>query len=487
MCRGLAWRVLANAPSEWDVQVFVPEVVLVEAIAGYQRRLNEALVGISSWERKHASLLGMTDVTKVVVTTLKESAAAYPTQLRDSLNELHAKILAPPDVDHIELVQRAATRRRPCDDKGDGYRDTLNWLTVLAFTAQHPEDQVVWVSDNSRDFGSGEGSELHEDLMSELVALGAEKRVRWVRTLGDLVLALTTEHTSASSGDLREIQARLREETLRAFIGLQVLAGTTGTQLNPHRCGLPVVTASAKVEAVGDPDALHFTVRGTAAGDETAVEFDLEADTSIQIEVPPGNVPTDINAFLVSVDPTGTTIRATKRLRFRGLITLDRFDRPLDGELMAISAIEDDPGLAQWDIANLRSSLGPLGLLGALPPGAFDILKTPALPPEVLKSFAVPAFPPEVLKSFAVPTLPPEVLKNLKIPVLPSEVLKRIFPNVVWPKPTPPKSADTRAPESGSAEPESSDSADAESMDDDQLNGDVTESEDPDKEDGEGS
>ena len=158
MCRGLAWRVLANAPSEWDVQVFVPEVVLVEAIAGYQRRLNEALVGISSWERKHASLLGMTDVTKAVVTMLKESAAAYPTQLRDSLNELHAKILAPPDVDHIELVQRAATAVVPVTTKAMDI-EISNWLTVLSLRQLSTlQIKLYGFQITGRDFGSGEGS-----------------------------------------------------------------------------------------------------------------------------------------------------------------------------------------------------------------------------------------------------------------------------------------------------------------------------------------
>ena len=128
LCKGIAWRVLANAPSVWDVQIFVPEVVVVEAIAGYQRRLNDAVISIGNWEKKLATLLGLTNLTETIDTALKESAASYPAQLRDSLNELDAKILAPPDVDHMQLVQRATTRRRPCDEKGDGYRDTLNWL-----------------------------------------------------------------------------------------------------------------------------------------------------------------------------------------------------------------------------------------------------------------------------------------------------------------------------------------------------------------------
>jgi hypothetical protein len=303
--------------------------------------------------------------------------------------------------------------------------------------------------------------------MSELVAIGAEKRVRWVRTLGNLVLTLTAEHTSVTPGNLRDIQTRLREETLRAFIISQVLVGTTGTPLDPRRCGLPVITTSAKVEAVGDPDGLRFTVRGTAADDETAVEFELEANTSIQIEVPPGTSP-DIIAFPTgaSIDPTSSTIQATKRLKFRGLITLDRFDRPLGGELTTISAREDDSGLTQWVITDVSSSWGSSGLFSVLPPGVFDSFKIHVIPPEVLKGFTGSVLPPEVVKGFTGSVLPPEVLKGF-------------FSTVVWPKPTSPKSADTQAPEYDSAEPESEN--------DDQSNGDVGEGEESDEENGAGT
>ena len=489
MCGGIAWRVLANAPSAWDVQIFVPEVVVVEAVAGYQRRLNDAVIGISSWEKKYATLLGLTNVTEAIDTALKESAEAYPVRLRDSLNELHVKILAPPNIDHMELVQRAATRRRPCDDKGDGYRDTLNWLTVLALASQYPEAQIVWVSDNSRDFGSRDGTELHEDLMSDLVALGAEKRVRWIRTLADLVLALTAEHTSEAPGTLKEIQARLHAEALRTFISSQVLAVAAGTTLDPRRCGLPIITTSAKVLTIGNPSDLRFTVRGTTADNETALEFDLEASTSIEIEVPPGATP-DIGglATAASVDPAGSTIQLTKLLRFRGLVTLDGFDRPLGGELTDISAKEDDPGLAQWSIRDVSSSLRALGI-SALPPELFQTIRLSALPPELLRSMRVPALPPELfqgmmvsalppelLKNIKIPVIPPELLKNIKIPVIPPELLKNILPNLTSPKPMPPEPTDAQASESSAEEPKS--------LDGDQPDDEDGRREDPDEENG---
>jgi hypothetical protein len=89
-----------------------------------------------------------------------------------------------------------------------------------------------------RDFGKDSGSELRAALISELEAIGADKRVRWIRTLADLVLTLAAEHSSEEPGNLKEIQARLHEETLRAFVNSEVLGVTAGTALDAQRCGL---------------------------------------------------------------------------------------------------------------------------------------------------------------------------------------------------------------------------------------------------------
>ncbi|MGH3202453.1 MAG: PIN domain-containing protein [Streptosporangiaceae bacterium] len=346
MCAGVAWRILANARSVWGVQVYVPEVVVIEAVAGYQRRLGEATVSWGRWEQKHGRPLGLTEVVEAVDVALKEAASSYPVRLRASLDELDATVIAAPDVDHSVVVQRAASRRRPCDDNGNGYRDTLNWLTVLSLASQFSDDQIVWVSNNSRDFGQEDGSELHEQLVDDLIAAGAEKRVRWIRTLPDLVLSLSAEHSSDIPGDLKAIQARLREEALSAFISADVLARMPGSHLDPQQCGLPTVTVSARIVTIGEPGDLLLTVRGSAANNETVVEFELEASVLLLIEIPPDV--SDLSTVVVSIDSAGASAQLMKRLRFSGLITLDRYERPVGSELTRITARDDDPGLAQW-------------------------------------------------------------------------------------------------------------------------------------------
>ena len=348
LCGGLAWRVLATAAPAWNVQVYVPEVVIIEAIAGYERRVAEAAVGLTRWADKHVGPLGLAEAYQISDRALVEAASSYAGRLRESLQDLNAVVVKPPEVTHTALVERAASRRRPCDDHGDGYRDTLNWLTVLSLASEYPDDQITWVSDNTHDFGKDNSSELHEDLVAELVATGVDKRVRWLRTLPDLVLTLAAEHAPEAPADLTAIQDRLRAEALSAYIEAEILAATVGKSVDPRRCGLPTATTSAKILAVGVPNEFRLTVRGALTDNETVVEFDLEAETSIQISLLPGFT-TDDSSSAAPIE-TASIAQDSKPLKFSGFITLDRYDRPIGGELTRITAKDDDPGLAQWAI-----------------------------------------------------------------------------------------------------------------------------------------
>jgi len=51
---GAAWRVIAHGATAWSVEVLVPEVVVIEATAGYVRRIHEARTGLDRWGQKHA-------------------------------------------------------------------------------------------------------------------------------------------------------------------------------------------------------------------------------------------------------------------------------------------------------------------------------------------------------------------------------------------------------------------------------------------------
>jgi hypothetical protein len=55
--QGAAWRVTAQAAQAWDVRIFVPEVAIAEATAGYERAIAEARTGLERWGSKHSGRL----------------------------------------------------------------------------------------------------------------------------------------------------------------------------------------------------------------------------------------------------------------------------------------------------------------------------------------------------------------------------------------------------------------------------------------------
>jgi hypothetical protein len=127
-----------------------------------------------------------------------------------------------PEVSHEDLVARDLQRKLPfrqLKDGSIGYRDALIWTTALEIAEQHPDDMIVFVTNNPTDYtdtksqkgnkkesSDGKGVptdsgpapyELAEELFEEVaVRLGSADRVRLARNLDEVAsvfLPTTTE------------------------------------------------------------------------------------------------------------------------------------------------------------------------------------------------------------------------------------------------------------------------------------------------------
>ena len=394
--RGTAWAALAHAADVWDVKIVVPEIVLTEAVGGYQRTVAEAMVGLERWATKHVARLQLTKVHEAAQEALVQESADYGQRLADSLNDLGATVIPPPDVPHTVLVERAVRRQRPCDAKGDGYRDTLNWLTLLNLASEHPEEQLVWVSDNTRDFGAGaEGCEWHPDLIVELEAAGAAARVRWVRSLGDLVLELAASYSTSRAEDLDAVQKQLRSQSLAGFLAAMVVPTMPGRRLDARRCALPTLTDSATIVEIGEMQDLTTDVRGTFDDSQAVIEFAFEAETTIELIVRLGTGP----------EHEATPVEVVKILRYSGPLAQDHYGRPLSAELNRIEARPDDPGRVAW--ASLAQANRAKLTRPNLPPGYLDSIKN------LQQQMLTPAYL-DSIKKFQQDMLTPAYLDSIK-------------------------------------------------------------------------
>jgi len=69
-----------------------------------------------------------------------------------------------------EIAHRAINRQKPAGENGQGFRDTLIWLTIKDYCKKCHEKQITFISNNTDDFSNKAKDNLHETLNAECLA-----------------------------------------------------------------------------------------------------------------------------------------------------------------------------------------------------------------------------------------------------------------------------------------------------------------------------
>jgi hypothetical protein len=191
---------LERAPRR-RLRIVVPEVVVREVVGKYGQSLTELLAGCSKISSQAKRLgIGLDLRPPDHAGGVEE----YERALRVRLSEIGAETPLPPGTPHLELVDRAVSRRKPFVDSGAGYRDALIWESVLVYAA---ESAVAFVTNNSADFAESQDdvSLVAADLRADLKARGfPDDRVIICRSAGSAVERLFLRD--------ERLLARLQEE-----------------------------------------------------------------------------------------------------------------------------------------------------------------------------------------------------------------------------------------------------------------------------------
>ncbi|WP_043825001.1 PIN domain-containing protein [Rhodococcus opacus] len=172
-------------------RVLVPRLVLVEVAHRYQRE-SVAMIEALTVQARMYDRLGLRDDLSLFVDAARAKADGYVDSLARQLEAMGCDVIEPAYTSHLEIAARELRRRRPyVDRKRRGYTATVNWLTVLDIADRRPSEDVVWVSANSRAFGSGEPGAWHGEIWAELQDRGLDHRLRWVTGLDDVDLGDT--------------------------------------------------------------------------------------------------------------------------------------------------------------------------------------------------------------------------------------------------------------------------------------------------------
>jgi PIN domain-containing protein len=164
------FRVLRREVLFHRCAVFIPDLVIREVQSRYAATCERAVAKMDSG----AALLrrvGATSEGIAPALDIEQAGVEYGEWLRKALRqELRATIVPTPTIPADDVIDRAIERRRPFDDEGRGYRDTLIWLSALEMAKDGP---VVLISADKRAFYERNSeTELHGSLVRELAELG---------------------------------------------------------------------------------------------------------------------------------------------------------------------------------------------------------------------------------------------------------------------------------------------------------------------------
>ncbi|MFI0410697.1 PIN domain-containing protein [Actinomadura sp. 3N508] len=190
------WKVLALASDDWNVQILIPRVSFEEMVAKAERDADKLIKDLAAIANKAGNTSGF----QLARADLQERRDAIRANLTEAAAAAGAVLVDPVNVPPMEIVRRQTQRIKPCkESNGDGYRDTLNWLTVLDIATGNPDQEVVWVSQD-KDFAASERA-LHRELIAEAEVAGVADRLTLWPSIGALVQSLLEQRELDSDAD----------------------------------------------------------------------------------------------------------------------------------------------------------------------------------------------------------------------------------------------------------------------------------------------
>jgi hypothetical protein len=161
-------RVLFDYLAKTQSHVLISEVVVAEIKQHVKRQFMKSIASIDSAlsSGKRLGIIGISDFScdQLLQSTFEEwernfnQALNAGTTIRIPLNN---NVLD-------EVIKRATERGKPCSESGEGVRDAIIWLNLLAFRTSTARDHAIaFVSQNTSDFAAPDKKSLHPELAKD--------------------------------------------------------------------------------------------------------------------------------------------------------------------------------------------------------------------------------------------------------------------------------------------------------------------------------
>lgn len=175
------WQHLHSAVKAGRVTVTAPEIAIEEAVERRRkiiRAIGRKLVKEAQWAPR--------EVKKLVFEALRESrrlADVYDRTFRERWSAMGFQVAPTANPEHLEVARRAIYRKRPFNEQGNGYRDTLHWLSLKEVAQNHPHERIVLLSDDG--IFANKDNSLQKELQDEFLEVSSGT-ITLCRDLSDL-------------------------------------------------------------------------------------------------------------------------------------------------------------------------------------------------------------------------------------------------------------------------------------------------------------
>ncbi len=276
-------------------KVCVPKLVFVEVAADFARMLDRETKKVSKGLDFLSRRLGQCLQSSIDNLDKETENAQYLKRFESKINESGSIIVEYPTTLHEDLVHRAASRQKPFDETGSGYRDALVWDTVIDL-ASAVSDPVILVSEDP-DFANTDKDDkgkrhkkkknsLHPDLINDLKLRGISKdKVVLMPSLSEFVDVYVRPRLKLSQLDL-DTERMIVDSLLKIY---------SGYEWDPADLGLSVEYESPFLDRLYGISDLHVLDVRELSSTQLLVKVTatLDCDFSVFVYKPDGYVMDD--------------------------------------------------------------------------------------------------------------------------------------------------------------------------------------------------
>ncbi len=161
------FQILKSYLSKTGNNLLVPQIVREELISVYSRSVQDKALSLSK-SLNNLNRILVKEQDKEQIFDIKKAIQEYKKYVEVKFKEFNAVEIPYNNTNLEEIVRRSLSRIKPMSIKGQEFRDTLLWLSVIDHLKYDMIEEAIFISSNTKDFANENGYDLHTQLIQDL-------------------------------------------------------------------------------------------------------------------------------------------------------------------------------------------------------------------------------------------------------------------------------------------------------------------------------